>query len=1184
MNKTEAACSNQIHQLMVTVSRHFYVSQKGILTYQDKPFTTKINNYQNSKKELLVYYIVIDRYSGNFIFQVATTKQMFALADFLHYAWRQDKEEKHFWGLPDYIAIPKAISSPSLFVGLKQVGVTPFTPTSGFPSGGHIIKAIEDHLWSQLLFRSTLHFKASFEIYKTDFYDVILGLASRGDSRTIWKENLPSGQPNDAPIHQEFIHAFKTKESDSTTLPLTLGDKSTNITTRIPPSTELPHYFVAPVKKLPFSETKLNEANEINNQAWEEDDIIKGIKIAYQALEASPFCADALNYLSLYSKLYSEKCFLSKRAVLVGKEALGELYIKENTGYFWGLLETRPYMRALQGLADCYWHTEDLKPAAEIYQEMLKLNPSDNQGVRYHLGNILILLDRREELDDLLKNYGEEESCFMLYTKALHLYRLGSADATKIVQRAIASNKHVYGYLSGEEFMPYREPEHYCWGEPSEAICYVSDAQEAWEKSPGSIEWLNKNMRTFQQNLMAAEQEVTIEQVLQNFLEEQSSHLSKTTYRKYETVIELLEASMERYSYNYLEENDKQIFDLCLNDQFNKALIEVNGVVKQLEGATVAGNPLQNIGGLVGVTWSGAEISDAHFDGTVTSYGTHSGGLVGNNSGTITASSTSGTVEILTNLNNAGGLVGSNMLSGEIVSSSSTAAINSSGEHVGGLVGWNDGNIIESRAEGCVTASGSSRIGGLVGYNKGSIEGSSAFGNVIATNESAGSIGGLVGYNESGSAITSSHSAGNVTVTGQWISSAGGLVGLNSGSIAESSAAGGVTATGEDALYIGGLIGRNTGTVESSFATGNVEGNTQTGGLVGYNSNRISNCYATGNVSSNGLFVGGLVGTNTGTVEYCYAAGDVEGDEYVGGLVGSEGGFTTLKHSFASGNVIGNDSVGALAGQIAPGGLVRNCGASGDVNSTPITDNEGLLFGSIEEIDHWIDGYPPITGEASDNYILSTPALKQLATFLGEEWSIALLGNFNPSNPSAYIWYIDQGTDYPILWWQLESSGGNGGIDRGTGFRPSSFHFTPLSWAGLPAARSSSALTNIFTSENSIITPAFVSSGSTGNLVRAKSAYQAALQRFEAEKNQLGMKERVLLETELVLAKTAIIALETALLVQKGEAVDLPSLINAYQEALSTLQANRDYFSNSELTAAEALLNAIESIIASFAI
>jgi len=605
--------------------------------------------------------------------------------------------------------------------------------------------------------------------------------------------------------------------------------------------------------------------------------------------------------------------------------------------------------------------------------------------------------------------------------------------------------------------------------------------------------------------------------------------------------------------------------------------IEVNGVVKQLEGSTVAGNPLQNIGGLVGVSWSGAEISDAHFDGTVTSYGTHSGGLVGNNSGTITASSTSGTVEILTNLNNAGGLVGSNMVSGEIISSSSTAAINSSGEYIGGLVGANNGNIIESRAEGCVTASGNNRIGGLVGYNKGSIEGSSAFGNVIATNESAGSIGGLVGRNESGGSITSSHSAGNVTANGQWISSVGGLVGLNSGSIAESSATGGVTATGEDALYIGGLIGWNSGTVESSFFTGNVEGNTQTGGLVGYNSNRISNCYVTGNVRSNGLFVGGLVGTNTGTIEYCYAAGDVEGDEYVGGLVGSEGGFTTLKHSFASGNVIGNDSVGALAGQIAPGGLVRYCGASGDVNNIPVSNNAELLIGNIETIG-------PLSGEAYDNYILNTVALKQLATFLGEEWSIALLGNFNPSNPSAYIWYIDQGTDYPILWWQLESSGGNGGIDRGTGFRPSSFHFTPLSWAGLPVARSNSALTNIFTSENSIITPAFVSSGTTGDLVRAQSAYQATLQRFEAEMNQLNMKEKALLETELVLAKTAIIALETALLVQRGETVDLPALLNAYQEALSTLQANRNYFSTSELAAAEALLTAIESTIASLTI
>ncbi len=568
MNKLEASFPNQTHQLMVTVSRHFYISKKGILTYQEKPLDFKLNNYQNSKKELLVYYFVIDRFSGNFIFQVATTRQMFPLADFLHYAWRQDKEEDHFWGLPDSIAIPKAISSPSLLKGLEETGVYPFNPTVGFPSGGHVIKSLEDNLWSQIIYRSTLHFRASIELHKASIYDFILGLGHHGDCRVIWQSSQRSGHPKDAPAYQDFISAFNSLSS-SNKLPLSFNDAASSLAESIPPSTALPRCFTAPLQELSFSDAKLKEANLINDEAWEEGDTVRGIKSAYQALEHSPYCADALNYLSLYSKYYEEKYILSKRAVLVGKAALGELYIKKNTGHFWGILETRPYMRALLGLADCYWEKREFEQAAEIYQEMLKLNTSDNQGVRYALGYLLLLLDRREELDIFFKEHGNEESCFMLYTKALYLYRLGSAEADVILQKAITSNKHVYGYLSGEDIMPYREPVNYSWGEPSEAISYVSDSKEAWENSPGSIEWLMKNMQVFKQKILTATEKVTIEQVLQGFLEEQSARLANTTYSKYETVIELLEASMERYSYNYLDEDEKESFKIYYKSHFN---------------------------------------------------------------------------------------------------------------------------------------------------------------------------------------------------------------------------------------------------------------------------------------------------------------------------------------------------------------------------------------------------------------------------------------------------------------------------------------------------------------------------------------------------------------------------------------------------------------------------------------
>jgi len=561
MNTVETTCSNQTHQLMVTVSRHFYISKKGILTYQEKPFAITLSNYQNSKKELLVFYVIIDRFSGNFVFQVATTGQMFPLADFLYYAWRQDKEEDHFWGMPDSIAIAKTVSSPSLFAGLKQIGVNPFNPTPGFPTGGHVMKALEEHLWSIILYSSTLHFRASIEWHKAIIYDLTLGTGHRGDCRLTWQNNQPSGHPKNVPAYQDFISAFKLDDSSKSILPIALTDAATNNAETFLPSAALPRCFTAPLEELHFSEAKLTEANLINDDAWEASDTIKGVKIAYQALELSPFCADALNFLSLYSEYYEEKYFLSKRAVLVGKAALGDLYIKKNTGHFWGILETRPYMRALLGLADCYWHKREFEQAVEIYREMLKLNSSDNQGVRYALGYLLLLLDRRKELDIYFKEHGEEETCFMLYAKALFLYRLGSANADNTLQRAIATNKHVYSYLSGEEAVPYRKPDHYSWGEPSEAICYVSDAKEAWENSPGSIQWLQQNMETFKENMPAAAEKITIEQALQGFLEEQSAHLSKTTYSKYKTVIELLEASMECYSPNNLDRDEKEVFD-----------------------------------------------------------------------------------------------------------------------------------------------------------------------------------------------------------------------------------------------------------------------------------------------------------------------------------------------------------------------------------------------------------------------------------------------------------------------------------------------------------------------------------------------------------------------------------------------------------------------------------------------
>ncbi len=62
-------------------------------------------------------------------------------------------------------------------------------------------------------------------------------------------------------------------------------------------------------------------------------------------------------------------------------------------------------MRARQGLAENLVARKRFAEAVEHFQDMLRLNPGDNQGVRHSLVNLLIALDRDEEAGELIDRY-----------------------------------------------------------------------------------------------------------------------------------------------------------------------------------------------------------------------------------------------------------------------------------------------------------------------------------------------------------------------------------------------------------------------------------------------------------------------------------------------------------------------------------------------------------------------------------------------------------------------------------------------------------------------------------------------------------------------------------------------------------------------------------------------------------
>ncbi|MFW6196138.1 MAG: InlB B-repeat-containing protein, partial [Thermoplasmatota archaeon] len=175
--------------------------------------------------------------------------------------------------------------------------------------------------------------------------------------------------------------------------------------------------------------------------------------------------------------------------------------------------------------------------------------------------------------------------------------------------------------------------------------------------------------------------------------------------------------------------------------------------------------------GLFGYTNSSAEIIDVGLKDVMIKGNTTVGGLVGNNSGTVSHSYITGSIDGWGD--KVGGLVGNN--SGTVSGSYSTCDVNGS-ERIGGLVGQSLGGIVEdSYATGDVT--GKDYIGGLIGsanehaeiiqtyYAKGLVE----LGEAAETNATSG---GLIG---SGNAsVYSSYwdqwsSSQNTSAGGEWL-------------------------------------------------------------------------------------------------------------------------------------------------------------------------------------------------------------------------------------------------------------------------------------------------------------------------------------------------------------------------------------------------------------------------------
>jgi tetratricopeptide (TPR) repeat protein len=244
----------------------------------------------------------------------------------------------------------------------------------------------------------------------------------------------------------------------------------------------------------------VDEAQEIMFEAWECEVPKRRIALARKALKISADCADAYLLLAEEGALTPAAALdLLVQAVAAGERALGPAAFVEDVGHFWGLLETRPYMRARLALALALWGAGNRDEAAEHLIDMIRLNPNDNQGVRYQLINWLIILDRRGALDALLRLFKDSGDAQWTFPAALAAFqRKGDTAATrKALVKAQAANPHITAYLTGRRRPPKVTPPYYSPGSQDEAAIYFAGGgREAWIAVPGALAWLKGDKRT----------------------------------------------------------------------------------------------------------------------------------------------------------------------------------------------------------------------------------------------------------------------------------------------------------------------------------------------------------------------------------------------------------------------------------------------------------------------------------------------------------------------------------------------------------------------------------------------------------------------------------------------------------------------------------------------------------------
>lgn len=228
--------------------------------------------------------------------------------------------------------------------------------------------------------------------------------------------------------------------------------------------------------EIEYKNTPLDDAYEILEEAQNARNKKEAIRLAKKAYEKSPDCFDAILFQCDLEENGIKKMKLLGDGLENEKNRLTKekYFDKENIGHFYGIFETRPYIRGLVVKAEYLLEEGKLRQAESICREVLRLNENDNMGVRYLLMAIFATLEEENDMLKLYKKY-PEETLEMLFPLFALYYKIGNdKKAKEYLNRVNKCNSNFVKLFNGSIRKNDKvTPGYYSRGDSSEIFMYL---------------------------------------------------------------------------------------------------------------------------------------------------------------------------------------------------------------------------------------------------------------------------------------------------------------------------------------------------------------------------------------------------------------------------------------------------------------------------------------------------------------------------------------------------------------------------------------------------------------------------------------------------------------------------------------------------------------------------------------